>query len=221
MPTRCATPIKGLVARLVKVDACGNPVTGASSAVVVTKGFIQITPSPQYTEGEVQQQRLADGSFCVNEKDPPNLDRVQLSINWCVLDPDAIVIVTGERLLTASGVTGSGVAIGDGLVTARFSLEVWQKVSGRAACNSSGQQQYVYWAFPNVGNTMIQDFNFENAPLQLTTQHETDMAGPLWGDGPGSAGPWFESTALTDEHFLFNITTVAPPSPSCGAVLLS
>lgn len=221
MATECASPIKGLVARLVKVDICGNPVTGASSAEVVSNGFVQITPSPQYTEGEVQQQRRADGGFCTNEKDPPNLDRVQLGIQWCLLDPDAIVIITGDRLLTTNTVTGTGVAFAEGLITARFSLEVWQKVSGRAACDASGNQKYVYWAFPNMGNTQIQDFAFENAPLNLTTQHETDAAGPLWGNGPGSAGPWIDGTVETDEHFLFNITTVAPPTPSCGAVLLT
>lgn len=206
--------------RLVKLDACGNPVTGASSSQVITDGFIQITPSPQYMEGEVQQKRKASGAMCVDQKDEPQLSRVQLAIQWCILDPDAIVIMTGERLLTASSVTGTGVAFGTGLVTARYSLEVWQKVTGRNSCDASGNQQYVYWAFPNVGNTIVNDFNFENAPLQLSTTSDTETAGPLWGDGPGTIGPWIETTVSTDEHFLFNITTTAPPSSSCGAQLL-
>lgn len=221
MAAQCATPIKGIVMRLVKLDACGNPVTGASSAQVITDGFISITPSPQYEEGEVQQSRKASGAFCVNQKDEPELSRVQLAIQWCVLDPDAIVIITGERLLTTGGVTGTGVAFGGGLITARYSLEVWQKVAGRAACDASGAQRYVYWAFPNVGNTIVNDFNFENAPLEFSTTSETDYAGPLWGDGPGSIGPWIEGVVQTDEQFLFNITTTAPPSPSCGAQLLA
>lgn len=220
MAARCASAIKGLVARLVKLDVCGNPVTGASSAEVVTNGFIQITPSPQYEEGEVYQQRLADGSFCINEKGDPELSLVQLNINWCVLDPDALVVITGERLLTTSAVTGTGVAFGGGLITARFSLEVWQRVAGRGACNAAGQQQYIYWAFPNVGHTIVNDFNFENAPLQFSTTSETSYAGALWGNGPGAAGPWIETTVATDEQFLFNITTVAPPVATCGAVLL-
>jgi hypothetical protein len=207
--------------RLVKLDVCGNPVTGASSAVVVTDGFVSITPSPQYEDGETQQVRKANGAFCVNQFDPPELSTVNLGINWCVMDPDAIVIITGERLLTTSGVTGSGVAFGEGLITARFSLEVWQTVAGRAACDASGLQRYVYWAFMNVGNTKVNDFNFENAPLQFSTTSQTFGAGPLWGNGPGSVGPWFESTAAVDEHFLYNITTVAPPVSSCGAVLLT
>lgn len=222
MVAQCASAIKGTVARLVKLDACGNPVTGAESAEVVTNGFISITPSPQYEEGEVQQQRLADGSFCVNQKDEPQLSRVQLQINWCILDPDAIVLMTGDRLLTTGGVTGTGVAFGGGLITARYSLEVWQKVAGRGSCDSvTGLQKYVYWAFANVGNTIINDFNIENAPLNFSTTSETDYAGPLWGDGPGSAGPWFDGSMQTDEQFLYNITTTAPPTATCGAVLLT
>lgn len=207
--------------RLVKLDICGNPVTGAASAEVVTNGFITITPSPQYEEGEVHQQRLASGAFCVNEKDDPELSRVSLAINWCVLDPDALVLITGERLLTTNTITGTGVAFGGGLVTARFSLEVWQRVAGRQRCNPDGSQNYVYWAFPNVGHTIVNDFNFENAPLQFSTTSETDYAGALWGNGPGTAGPWFEGTINTDEQYLYNITTTPPPTPTCGAVLLS
>lgn len=221
MAAKCASAIKGIVMRLVKLDDCGNPVTGAGSAEVVTDGFIQITPSPQYEEGEVQQTRKASGAFCVNQKDDPELSRVSLAIQWCVLDPDALVIITGDRLLTTGAATGTGVAFGGGLVTARFSLEVWQKVAGRSACNSSGQQNYIYWAFANVGHTIVNDFNFENAPLQFSTTSETDYAGPLWGNGPGSAGPWFEGAMQTDEQYLFNITATAPPLPTCGAVLLT
>lgn len=217
----CASAIKGTTMRLVKVDTCGNPVTGAESAEVSTDGFISIAPSPQYEEGEVYQQRTANGAFCINEKGEPELSRVSLNIQMCALDPDAFVIITGERLLTTNSVTGSGVAFGEGLVTARFSLEVWQKVTGRGRCDASGQQRYVYWAFPNVGHAMVQDWTVENGPLTMAFVAETEAAGILWGTGPGSAGPWIEEPVEDTEHYLFNITTTPPPTASCGAVLLS
>ena len=217
----CASAIKGTVMRLVKVDTCGVPVTGASSSVVTTDGFISVAPSPQYEEGEVYQQRNANGAFCINEKGEPELSRVALAVQMCVLDPDAFVIITGERLLTASSVTGTGLAVGGGLVTARFSMELWQKVTGAGRCTASGQQRYVYWAFPNVGHAMVQDWSIENGPLTMAFNAETDGASVLWGDGPGSAGPWFEGGIQEGEHFLFNITTTAPPTASCGAVLLT
>jgi hypothetical protein len=220
MVAQCASAIQARVARLIKLDVCGNPVTGAGSAVVVTDGFVSIQPSPQYLDGEEHQQRKANGSLCLYQKDPSELTRVELTVNWCVMDPDAIVIVTGERLLANAGVTGTGVALGEGQLTAHFSLEVWQPIVGAGACDTSGLQRFLYWAFPNVTNTKVNQFTFENAPLQFTTQSETMAVGSLWGDGPGSAGPW-APVFQTGEHFMFNITTVALPTATCGAVLLS
>lgn len=222
MAELCVSAIKGTVMRLVKVDTCGIPVTGAESAVVVTDGFISIAPSPQYEEGEVYQQRNANGRFCINEKGEPELSRVQLTTQMCVLDPDAFVLVTGERLLTTgTPATGTGVAGGTGLVTARFSMETWQKVTGAGRCNAQGQQQYVYWAWPNVGHAMVQDYSIENGPLTMSFVSETEDASTLWGDGPGSAGPWISSPVQAGDHWLFNITSTPPPTASCGAVLLS
>lgn len=221
MVAQCATPIQARVARMIKLDVCGNPVTGASSAVVVTDGFVSIEPSPQYLDGEEHQQRKANGELCVYQKDPSQLTRVDLTTNFCVLDPDAIVVISGERLLTTGGVTGTGVAYGEGLLTARHSLEVWQPIAGAGACDASGNQRFVYWAFMNAGNTKIQDFSFENAPFQFTTLVETKAVGPLWLSRTGASAWLGENVVETGEHFLHNITTTPPPTATCGAVLLS
>lgn len=221
MVAQCATPIQARVARMIKLDVCGNPVTGASSAVVVTDGFVSIEPSPQYLDGEEHQQRKANGELCVYQKDPSQLTRVDLTTNFCVLDPDAIVVISGERLLTTGEATGTGVAYGEGLLTARHSLEVWQPIAGAGACDASGNQRFVYWAFMNAGNTKIQDFSFENAPFQFTTLVETKAVGPLWLSRTGAATWLGANTVETGEHFLHNITTAPPPTPTCGAVLLS
>lgn len=220
MVAKCVSPIQARVARLIKLDVCGNPVTGASSAVVVANGFVSINPSPQYQDGEEHSQRRADGALCVYQKDPSELTRVDLTINWCVLDPDALVVITGERLLTTGSATGTGVAYGEGQLTARFSLEVWQPVAGAGACDPSGAQQFVYWAFMNGGNSKVQDFTFENGPFQFTTLSETQAVSPLWLAQTGAATWLGANTIQTGEHFLHNITTAPPPTATCGAVLL-
>lgn len=221
MVALCVSPIQARVARLIKLDVCGNPVTGASSAVVVTNGFVSIAPSPQYQDGEEHTQRKADGTLCVYQKDPSELTRVDITTNFCVLDPDAVVVISGERLLTTGTATGTGVAYGEGVLTARHSLEVWQPVTGAGACSASGAQQYVYWAFMNAGNAKIQDMTFENAPFQFTTLVETKSVGPQWLARTGAATWLGSNTVEPGEHFLHNITTAAPPTPTCGAVLLS
>jgi hypothetical protein len=221
MPTLCVSPIKARVARITKNDICGVPVTGTGGQVV-TNGFIQITPSPEYEEGEEFLQKNANGDPCVNEKDPNFLKRVGLQIDFCNIDPDAIVLMTGERLLVTGSATGTGVAFGEGLLLARFGLEVWQPLAGAGACSATGQQFYMYWAFPNVGNAMVNDWNFENAPLTFSVSGDTKAASPLWNQRMGApVTAWLNgNTIASDEHFAFNITTAPPPTPLCGAQTL-
>lgn len=222
MVAQCVTPIKASVMRLVKLNSCGTPVTGSSSSVVVSDGFVSISPSPQYEDGTEYLSKKANGDLCVNDIDPPALKRVDLEMVWCVMDPDAIIIQTGERLLTDSGaITGTGVAFGEGQVTNRYSLEVWQPVSGVNACNASGQQQYVYWAFPHVGNAKVGDFTFENGVFNFTISSNTFAASLLWGDGPGSGTAWISQAVQSGDHYLYNVTTTAPPASACGATTLS
>lgn len=212
-------PIKGRVMRLISLDVCGNPITGASGLQVISKGFISVQAEPQYEDGEQQRQRLADGTLCVNDDDPDEFTNVNLTIMLCGVCPSISQIVAGSRLLGTGGpVTGTGAAYGEGIISARFGLEVWQNVTGRGACDASGVQRYVYWAWPNVGNGRVGSHTIENASLTMELSAKTDAVGSQWGDGPGSLGPWAPAF-ITDEHYMWNITTVAPPTipANCGA----
>jgi len=217
-------PIKGKVARFIQLDVCGNPITGASGLQVITKGFIQVQVEPQYEDGEQQRQRLADGTLCVNDDDPDEFTNVQLTIDLCGVCPSVSQITNGARLLTTGApATGTGAAYSEIGTFPRWSLEVWQLVTGRGACDpATGSQRYVYWAFPNVGNGRMGSSTIENAALTMQIAAKTDSVGSLWGDGPGSLGPW--APAFVDgEHFLWNITTVAPPTipANCGATAIT
>lgn len=224
MADQSAVPIKGRVARFIQLDVCGNPVTGASGLQVITKGFISVQIAPQYEDGEQQRQKLADGSLCVDDNDPNELTNADLTILLCGVCPSIAQIVSGARLLgTGAPVTGTGAAYSEGLVTNRFSLEVWQNVTGRGACDpTTGAQKYVYWAFPNMGNTKIGTSTIENAALTMELTAQTDNVGVLWGDGPGTLGPW-APTFIDGEHWMWNITTVAPPTipANCGATVIT
>jgi len=223
MADRQIAPIKAKVIRLVKLDTCGNPVTGASSAMLVAKGFTQVQISPDYEEGQEFLTKLADGTPCVNQKDPSFLKRMGIEGHFCLLSPDAIQIMTGEtEIFTGSGsLTGTGMMFGTDVLTARYSLELWQPVAGTAACDPSGNAYYVYWAFPNVTNGMLSDFTFENDVFDFVISGETDGAGYLWGDGPGATS-WLPAglTVPAGKHALFNVTTTPPPAVTAGAVTL-
>lgn len=222
MVSQCVSSIKGRMMRVIKLDTCGNPVTGSGSAMVVSKGFISIKPSPQYEDGVEYLKRLADGSFCVNQKDAGQLKRVQLEIKICTLDPDMMVLTTGSRLLSSSA-TGTGAMWSENSpVSNHWSLEVWQDVAGRGACTATGLQQYVYWAFMNNQNAQLQDWTIENDILEFTFTAETQAVGTLWGAGTGWATPWFgANSAVSGDHFGYNVTTIAPPTAVCGAQALA
>lgn len=222
MTSQCVSAIKGTLFRIIKLDQCGVPVTGASSAAVTSAGFISIKPSPQYEDGTEFVQKLANGVLCVNQKDAPTLKRVALDVLLCTMDPDMIVMLTGSRLIT-NGATGTGAFFNDAIVTARASLEVWQQVAGRAAC-INGQQSYVFWAFANTGHAQIGDWSIELGVLNFNIKLETDEAYPGWGALPTASAPTSYlggQSFQVGDHYAYNVTTVAPPVAGCGAVVLS
>lgn len=217
MPEICVAPIKARTIRLTALDECGVPITGTGSSQVVTNGFVSLEAAPEYEDGTEYVQKNAYGELCVNEKDPDELKRVELTGDFCIIDPDAFVIITGERLLTAGGlgVTGTGVAYGEGILTSRFSLELWQPVAGAGACTPGGVQRYIYWAFMNVGSANIGSFTFQNDVFVFQLMAETKRAFVGWDVG----AVYLDGNAIEEgDHFLHNIVTTPPPEPACGAV---
>lgn len=223
------TPIKGTHYRIVKLDTCGNPVTGTGSMVVVSKGFVQVQMEPQYEDGEEFFERTADGSVCVNQKDDPVLKRMQLTIDFCEINTTGVAYLASARELTAgaAGVTGLGFVFGEGSPANRYSLEVWQRVAGAGACDPSGLQRYIYNAFPNCGSTKIGTYTIENARSTLQVISETRGASTAttigWGDGPGSGTSWLPSGEVVQstDHWLCVVTTTAPPTPGVNPTTLT
>jgi len=210
--------IKGSMMRMVKVDICGVPVTGAGALTVMTKAFVQVQSAPQYEAGTEYFERTADGTPCVNQMDAPTFKRMQLTVDMCVMDPDQIAYVLSARELVTSGpVSGYGFALSEGQTHNKFSLEVWQQVAGSGACDPSGNQRYIYNAWPHVGNGQVGNYTIDINRSTFQFQAVTFAASPLWGVGPASPSylPATGSNAVVGtEHWIWNITTIAPPVPS-------
>lgn len=219
----CVTPIKGTHYRLVQLDTCGNPVTGTSGMQVVSKGFVQVQLDPQYEDGQEFFSRTADGNVCVNQKDDPVLKRVQLTIDFCEINQTGMAYMASMReLATGVPATGYGFALQEGLRSNRYSLEVWQQVAGTAACDPvTGLQRYIYHAFPNVGATKVGQYMIQNDKTQMQLISETRAVSTNatlgWLAKNGSAS-WLPSgfANTTTDHWLWNVTTTAPPSPGCN-----
>lgn len=212
--------------RMVKLDTCGNPVTGTGSIQIVGKGFIQVQMEPQYEDGTEFFERTADGSVCVNQKDDPVLKRLQLTMDFCEINTTGASYMMSARELVVTN-TGYGFAVAEGLSSNRFSLELWQQVAGAGACDPSGLQRYIYHAFPNCGASKIGSYTVENdrGTLQIIceTRAASTAANIGWLDGPGSVS-WLPAGTVNQagggtgilDHWLFNITTVSPPTAACS-----
>lgn len=221
MASVAGAPIKGKTIRIVQVDICGVPITGAGGRVIISNSYTQVAMNPQYEDGTEFFERTADGSICVNQKDAPILKRMQLTVDLCSVDPDMTPLVLSARELTTTGpVSGMGFALMEGASTSHFSLEVWQQVAGSGACDPSGLQRYIYNAWPHCTNAQVGNYNVQNDKSTLQFMCETVAAAAQWGDGPGTGTSWLPAGAAglsgTLDHWLWNITTNAPPVSAVG-----
>jgi hypothetical protein len=217
---------------MVKVDVCGNPVTGASSVQVISKAFVQVVMDPQYEDGVEFFERTADGSVCVNQKDDPVLKRFNLTIDFCEVNVTGAAYMMSARELAVTN-TGYGFAVAEGVPSNRYSLEVWQQVAGSGACDASGLQRYIYHAWPNVGATKIGGYTIENGRSTLQLMSETRAGSSTavtgWLDGPGTGTTWLPAGAANAvgggtgalDHWMWNITTTPPPTAACSPVTLT
>lgn len=219
---QCVSPIKGTFYRLVKLDACGNPVTGTSGMQIVAKGFVQCALVPQYDNGVEFFQRTADGNVCVNQLDDPVFKRFEMTIDFCEVNETGISWMTSMReLTTGSPTTGVGFSMGEGLQSNRWSLEIWQAIAGANACNGVGQQQYIYNAWPNVGSAKMGNYTIANALSTFQVVAETravaNSATNGWLAKNGSA-TWLPSGFGTTsvDHWYWSITTTPPPAAACS-----
>jgi hypothetical protein len=208
--------------RIIELDACGVPVTGAPGQVTVTKGFVQVNMEPQYEDGVEFFERTADGSACVNQKDDPTLKRLNLTSQFCEINTSAVsLMISARELTTGTPTTGTGFAVAEGNPTRRYSLEVWQEVAGAGACDPSGNQRYIYNAWPNVGATQLGAYLVENGRSMLETTSETRGPSTLWLALVGADYLPAGETIETDEHWVWNVTTTAPPTIACDPTLLA
>lgn len=215
MVADCIAPIQGTRARIMRLDSCGAPVTGAGSLIVID-GFVQAAVSPQYEDGTTYQKKKADGSNCVNRRAPDNFLRDQITFEFCSIDPDAVVITTGATLVT-SGSSGTGFWVREGAMTARWSLEVWQADSN--ACTGANPK-YAYWAWPHIAAARMSDIVIEDGVLAWSVVGNTEIANSTWST-PGTAKP-ITLPPPAGAHRGFNINTVPPPAVTgCGAASLS
>lgn len=217
--------------RVTKLDACGQVVNTASS--VASKGIITIEQETEYEDREDFFTRNADGEPCIRDTSPPILKWINLTLTFCQVDPELYNIMTGEPLVLddAAAPKAVGFRTREGSVAvSNFAFESWQRVAGDAAC-STGVTNYGYFLLPWVKEGVLGNLTQENGAANFTVTARTSY-GSLWGTGPynirkveSGADAGAPAKLLTPivaaDHRHMQLTTLAPPTPSVGAVDLT
>lgn len=218
MAPTCFSVVRGKRVRVTELDVCGAPVTGNS--YVVSDGFVQVAITSEIEDGDEYVQKNADGALCVNERAPDSLKRLNVTVDWCNVDPDIINLITGYPTeLDGSDVVGF--RIQEGEADTMWALEVWTGL-GNQNCDTG--VMYGYMLLPLITGSTLGDITIENAAATFQTTGYT-QGNSGWGTGPydviGSpAGP-LDVTIGTTDHALLRVTEVAPPAAVCGAQTLS
>ena len=231
----CPSYIGARRLRVTRLDHCGRPVYGDCSTAV-SSGFVSVEFEPEVEEGEDYTLRNAAGELCVSERGPDALQWINVSIEFCNVDPELWQIMnpTWKTVKNAKGEV-TGFRIGEKFSDEQgFALEVWPKAAGQTAlCDDDAPddaQPNGYFLLPYVVGGAPEGWTLEDGTATFTLNGRT-KAGSLWGRGPynithdanGDPSPLLEPIASGSngddsdpDHFHADIVTIAPPEASCG-----
>lgn len=213
-------PVRGKSMRVTRTDECGVPLTDPGDFIVST-GYVSVGYSPETEARDEINEKNAGGIICANDTVRPYLKWYNVEIEFCRVDPEIFVLMTGQTLVEDFGTEPVGVDIGAETVDDGFGLEVWTGVDRTEVACVGGVTPYGYVLTPWLTEGFITDFTVENALITFTLEARTNK-NHGWGVGPydvvdsdgiGTAGPLL--TALPAEKQLRIMqTTIAPPVPA-------
>jgi hypothetical protein len=214
MATQILKSIKGKVVRLTRLDACGDVVEG-SCTTVVSDCFVSVTMAAEVEEGDEFLVKNANGDFCINDKDIDRIKRVNVTIEFAEINPDALDIIANAQPVVSSGDT-IGSTFGPNTQADAFALEVWTKRTG-VDCSVTGEE-YGYFVAPYVRNGRLDgDVVIENGAMTLSVVGQAFGAPASWDETPYTPNPFVESFPDGD-FFGMVVTDVAPPAVTDGCV---
>jgi hypothetical protein len=213
MPTnvRCAGGlIEGVVLRIIKLDTCGDEVTGTGSAQIVMDGFMKVAANPQYNTGTRQNTRKANGKLCLNFKIDDQFTNFETR-STCVWHPGI------RRTRSRPGCSPPPSPHRHRLRGQRVPRHAALVVGGVAAppqqCDSSGIARYPYHAWPHQHDGKLGQFEI-SSENQTTMQimANTRAGSPLWTAGATYLGA---NPVSQGDHYLYNLQNTAPPPSAC------
>jgi hypothetical protein len=221
----CFSLVRGRAMRVTRLDGCGSVDLGPDSAIV-SDGFITVQLTAQTDEGETISVTNAAGRVCILDEPCPVFTGYEIQVEFCGVDPLLYELMTGMPSITDAEGNRVGIQVNSDVdaCASGFALELWSNVPS-AVCDPTAGVSYGYFLVPFVKGGVIGDFTIGNDAVNFTLSGAKSKDGNTWGVGPydvvkddtGAAGPLLEPLPSRN-HLHMQLTTVAPPEPSCDAV---
>jgi hypothetical protein len=179
-----------------------------------TSGFMKMSFTPEYEEGDEIVEKSANGVICVSYKAPDTLKRVTLELAICEPDPELSELMSGGLLLRKNmgtfaapdrkSIGWSSPAVGDDPSGFGVAIECWSfaVISGKRAASLP----YFHWVFPYARLRLTGDRVIENGMLATTFQGY-GLGNPLFSTGLD--GRW-EFPVATERPYSYARSSWAP-----------
>lgn len=170
-----AASIQGVSIRVTRLDASGNLLNEPGDSYT-TSGFMRLSFTPEYEEGDEMTEKSADGTVCVTYKAPDTLKRITMELAICEPDPELTQLLSGGLLLRKNlgtystpnrkSIGWSSPSTGDDPAGNGVAIETWSYaiIDGKKAANLP----YFHWVFPYVKLRLSGDRVIENGMLANT-----------------------------------------------------
>ena len=170
-----AASIQGVAIRVTRLDASGNLLNEAGDSYT-TSGFMRLSFTPEYEEGDEMTEKSADGTVCVTYKAPDTLKRITMELAICEPDTELTQLLSGGLLLRKNlgsyaspnrkSIGWSSPSTGDDPAGNGVAIETWSFaiVDGKKAATLP----YFHWVFPYAKLRLSGDRVIENGMLANT-----------------------------------------------------
>lgn len=170
-----AASIQGVSIRVTRLDASGNLLNEPGDSYT-TSGFMRLSFTPEYEEGDEITEKGANGAVCVTYKSPDTLKRITMELAICEPDPELTQLISGGLLLRKNlgtlaapdrkSIGWSSPASGDDPAGNGVAIETWSHavIDGKKAAT----MPYFHWVFPYAKLRLSGDRVIENGLLANT-----------------------------------------------------
>lgn len=226
MASECLPVLQFDVARVTRLDECGEPID-STCAYAVSEGVITLAMTNNNQDRQEYLQLNGKGDICVDEAKEPQLRWINFELTLCSVDPEFFNIMTAEPLVLSDA--AEPVAIGwdtttDAPLNSYFALEAWTNTGGDSC--EDGTTDYGYFLLPFAVGGQVSDITLENTVINFTITGRTKK-NSLWGTGPynvrvieavlnnGEPAPLLTSVGPKVHRRNF-WTELPPPAGACG-----